>query len=256
MLRFSASLDFLFPDLPLPDAIRAARETGFDAVECHWPYDTDREDISAALAETGLPMLGLNTSKGNIAAGDFGLSALPHRRAEARDAIEEAVSFAAAISCRAVHVMAGRAAGAAARAVFTDNLAHACSHAAPHGITILIEPLSTRTAPGYHLTSTDEALSVLQEVAAPNLKIMYDLFHMEIMQARHVETIRALLPHIGHIQFATVPNRRSPDAGAPDLAALLPRIASLGYEGWFGAEYLPEIPGNFDWLQRFRAIEP
>ena len=83
-MKFSANLGFLWADRPLPNAIRAAKAQGFDAVECHWPYDTPPADTAAALHETGLAMLGLNTSRGNMSMGENGLSALPGREAGAR----------------------------------------------------------------------------------------------------------------------------------------------------------------------------
>jgi len=45
MTEFSANLGFLWSELPLPDAIRAAKRAGFHAVECHWPYDHDAEAV-------------------------------------------------------------------------------------------------------------------------------------------------------------------------------------------------------------------
>ena len=72
-MRFSANLGFLWADRPLPDAIHAAKEAGFDAVECHWPYAYDVADIKRALEDTGLAMLGLNTRRGDVGAGDNGL---------------------------------------------------------------------------------------------------------------------------------------------------------------------------------------
>ena len=87
-MRFSANLGFLWTELPLPAAIRAAAAAGFDAVECHWPYDVPAAEVRAALAETGLPMLAINTRRGDVAAGEMGLSALPGREAEARAAID------------------------------------------------------------------------------------------------------------------------------------------------------------------------
>ena len=79
MTKFSANLGFLWADRPLPDAIRAAKTAGFDAVECHWPYDVPADEVKDALAETELSMLGLNTRRGDVANGDNGLSALPDR---------------------------------------------------------------------------------------------------------------------------------------------------------------------------------
>ena len=66
MVKFSANLGFLWTDKTLPEAIKAAGEAGFDAVECHWPYEYDASQIADILAETGLPMLGLNTRKGDL----------------------------------------------------------------------------------------------------------------------------------------------------------------------------------------------
>ena len=61
MTEFSANLGFLWKELTLPDAIRAAKKAGFSAVEMHWPYDTLAAEVSAVLEETGLPLLGVNT---------------------------------------------------------------------------------------------------------------------------------------------------------------------------------------------------
>ncbi len=84
MTQFSANLGFLWSDLQLPGAIRAAAKAGFAAVECHWPYDVPPGDVRAALDETGLDMLGLNARRGDVAAGDRGLTAIPGREDEAR----------------------------------------------------------------------------------------------------------------------------------------------------------------------------
>ena len=151
MTKFSANLGFLWNTLSLPDAIRAAKAAGFDAVECHWPYQVAASEVKAALVETGLTMLGINTKRGDTAKGENGLSALVGRKQEARAAIDEALAYASQISCRKVHVMAGFASGPAAHAQFVENLAYAASEAARHDITILIEPLNHYDAPGYFL---------------------------------------------------------------------------------------------------------
>ena len=116
MTRFSANLGFLWADLPLPWAIAAAKDAGFDAVECHWPYDIPAEDTARVLREAGLPMLGLNTARGNP--GENGLAALPGREAEARAVIDQALEYAAVVGAGMVHLMAGFASGAEAQTTF------------------------------------------------------------------------------------------------------------------------------------------
>lgn len=247
-MRFSANLGFLFRDMALPDAIRAAHAQGFHAVEMHWPYDTDPAEVVAALGDTGLPLLGINTARGNLEAGDFGLSALPGREDEARAAIAQAVDWAVATGARNIHVMAGKAQGAAAFATYVDNLRHASALAAPHGIGILIEPLNPRDAPGYFLCDLPGALRAV-EATGGAVRVMFDCYHMQIVHGDLWHRVRDALPAIGHIQFAAVPDRAEPDHGEVDFAWLLPAIVDLGYDGAFGAEYKPQT-GSLAWMAR------
>lgn len=235
MPRFSANLGFLWTELALPDTIHAAKLAGFDAVECHWPYDVPSEKVCRALNDTGLDMLGINTRKGQT--GDNGLCALPDRIDEARLAIDEAIDYAAAINCKSVHVMAGISSGPYAEVTFINNLKYACARAEKHDITILIEPLNRFDAPGYFLSTTDHALSLIKSVQSPNIKLMLDLYHVERMEGDLPNKIKSLLPHVGHIQFASVPDRGPPMGGAVDFAPLFKLIDSLGYTRPLGAEY-------------------
>jgi len=255
-MKFSANLGFLWNDRPLPDAIRAAKAAGFDAVECHWPYDVPAEKVSKALTDTGFRMLGLNTRRGDVAAGDNGLSAIPGREAEARAAIDEAIDYATAIGAANIHVMAGFCAGEQAQATFTANLRYACEKVAPHGITILIEPLNKYDAPGYFLTTTDQAIGIINAVGLPNLKLMFDCYHVQLMEGDLTHRIERLLPHIGHIQFASVPDRGAPDHGEINYAHLFGVIAKLGYDAPTGAEYKPVGPTDqsLGWMQEWREI--
>ena len=160
MTRLSANLGFLWTELSLRDAIRAAAAAGFEAVECHWPYDTDPALVKAALDETGLPMLGLNTVRGD----GNGLSALVGYEAEARAAIDQAVEYAVAIGARKIHVMAGFASGEAAHRTFVSNLRYALARVADRSIALLIEPLNHHDAPGYFLQTADQAAAIIAEI--------------------------------------------------------------------------------------------
>lgn len=241
-MKFSANLGFLWSELSLPNAIRAANAAGFDAVECHWPYDTPASDTLAVLQETGLKMLGLNTRRGDVSAGDNGLAALPDRVTEARAAIDEAIAYADAIGCKAVHVMAGFSKGEMANDCFVANLSYACARAAPVGITILIEPLNKYNAPDYFLTTTSQAIGIIDAVGTQNLKLIFDCYHVQLMEGDLTHRLQSLLPNIGHIQFASVPDRGPPDRGEVNYAHIFGVIKGLGYSAPLGAEYKPKGP--------------
>ena len=238
-MKFSANLGFLWTEHSLPDAIRAAKKAGFHAVECHWPYGTPTADVKAALDETGLSMLGLNTVRGDLAAGENGLSALVGREADARAAIDQSIAYAIAINTPNIHVMAGFASGEAAHETFIENLRYASEQANEHGITILIEPLNHHDAPGYFLQTSGQAKAVIEEVGVENLKPMFDCYHLQIMEGDISRRLAVLMPIIGHIQIASVPDRAEPDSGELDYGHVFGVLEGLGYDAPIGAEYKP-----------------
>lgn len=250
-MRLSANLGFLYTDLPLPGAIAAAARDGFDAVEFHWPYDVPAAEIAAALAAAGIPGLSLNTSRGDLDAGEFGLGALPGREDDADRALDAALAHAAKAGLGAVHVMAGRTDASAAEAVFVDHLRRGAVRAEAQGLMLLIEPLNLRDVPGYFLTGTDHARRIVEAVNHPALRIMYDLYHMQIMQGDHVARMRALEPLIGHVQVAGAPDRTEPEFGELAVDRV---IAASGYSGAVGAEFRPTMPPG-DWLAAFRRTQ-
>lgn len=256
MAKFSANLGFLWNYLSLPDAIRAAKAAGFDAVECHWPYEFGTEDIKSALEETNLEMLGLNTRRGNIDLGENGLTALIGREAEAKVAIDEAIEYAVAIDAKNIHVMAGTASGSEAHSVFISNLKYACEKASSDKKTIVIEPLNHIDVPGYFLSSTDQAKAIIDEVSKQNLKLMFDCYHVQIMKEDVVSKLRALQPIIAHIQFASVPDRGAPDHGELDYERVFAAIAECGYCAPLGAEYISpnKTEETLDWMKKFASL--
>lgn len=252
MMKFSANLGFLWQELSLPEAIRAAKAAGFDAVECHWPYDTPVEQIKAALEETGFTLLGLNTVRGDVTGGENGLAALPGREKDARASIDQAIDYAVAVNTPNIHVMAGFASGNQAHRSFVANLRYATDKAAQHGITILIEPLNQYDAPDYFLQTSAQAKVIIEEVGAENLKLMFDCYHLQIMEGDISRRLAVMMPIIGHIQIASVPDRAEPDQGELDYRYLFGVLKELGYKAPLGAEYKPRgsTEAGLGWLQQ------
>lgn len=252
-MKISANLGFLFKDLTLPDAIRAAAKADFGAIELHWPYATDPAVVRAALDETALPLIALNTAPGSRERGDFGLSAVPGREEEARRTIDEAVAYAVATGAANIHVMAGRAEGEAALATFVDNLRYADGLIGSRAIGILIEPLNRGDAPGYFLHTLEDAIAVQDAAGIDRVKLMFDCYHLQIEGGDLLKRVEANLDRIGHVQIAAVPDRGEPDRGEVAYDRLLPAIVAAGYSGWIGAEYRPRTStvAGLGWLEAF-----
>lgn len=251
-MRFSANIGFLYDGVPLVERIHAAKHHGFDAVECHFPYDVDPSLVSEALEATGLPMLGLNTHPGD----SFGLLAIPGQETKAREAIDEAVRYAAAIKAGNVHVMAGKSGGGeAAETCYRENLRYACDVAGAQGLTVLIEPINQRDVPGYHLSRVEHASDIIGSLGLDNLRMMFDCYHTQIMQGDLMTRAETYLPIIGHIQIAAVPDRGEPDGGELHYANLLRAFGEMGWRAPVGAEYKPRsgsVDAGIGWLSSMR----
>ena len=256
MLRFSANLGFLWTDLALTDAIKVAASNGFDAVECHWPFDVSSKSVDKTLKGLGLPMVSLNTRPGNLKAGDFGMAAVPGREAQARSYVKEAITYAEAVDAHAVHVMAGRTDhGEAAEDCFRDNLIYASELAALHNVTILIEPINRNDVKGYHLAYVEDAVETIEATKRENIKLMFDCYHVQITQGDTVRLVRDNIEHIGHIQIAAVPDRGEPDSGVLDYREVFSVLEELNYDGFIGAEYRPRrgTAEGLGWLREVKS---
>ena len=159
---------------------------------------------------------------------------------EARRLIDEALTYAEQIDCRNIHVMAGiTEQSQAAEQTFQSNLSYAAQQAEQAGKTILIEPLNHRDVQSYHLQSVEAAARTIDAVGSDRVKIMFDFYHIQILQGDLLNRFKSYLPYIGHVQIAGVPQRAEPDRGEVNYPALLPAIYEAGYTGYVGAEYKP-----------------
>jgi len=249
MPRFAANLSMLYPEHAFLDRFAAAAADDFKAVEYLFPYAYEAKDLAGRLAEHGLQQVLFNGPPGDWERGERGMAALPGREDEFRRSIDTALSYAQALSCPRVHVMAGLAPPGVERAkllaTYQTNLAWAAKQAASAGKDVLIEPINTRDIPGFVLNRQDEAHRIVQEVGAPNLKVQMDLYHCQIVEGDVAMKIRQYLPsgRVGHMQIAGVPERHEPDVGEVNYAYLFDVIdkvsASFGWDGWVGCEYRP-----------------
>ena len=253
-LQFSANLGFLWTELPIDQAIQRAAEVGFDGVEMHWPDPTDISKIKSALTLENLPLLSLNTVPGTKQDGDFGLCALPNRRVEAKAAIDLAVDQAYALNAKFIHVMAGKASGRDAHETFVENLEYALDITRGLGVQILIEPINSYDVPEYFLKTVDQAIDIINEIGSTDLKLMFDFYHVERQQGSAITRFQAALNFVGHVQFASVPDRASPDHGDLDFDKFF-KVLGTNWSGFCGAEYRPDghTDASLKWLQNLNA---
>jgi len=245
MPKLAANLSLLFPQLPFPERFAAAAQAGFRYVEYQFPYPFgSAKEIAERARAAGVEVVLHNVPAGDAAKGDRGITCQPGRVSEFREGVERAIEYATAAGCPRLNALAGIAPAGVAREevreTLVENLRFAAARCKAAGLTLLTEPCNTRTIPGFFLNTSKDGIEAIDAAGADNLLLQYDVFHMQIVEGDLARTIERLLPRIGHIQIADVPDRNEPGTGEINFHWLLRHIDRLGYPGWIGAEYIPK----------------
>lgn len=170
-----------------------------------------------------------------------------------REQVKRAISIAADHGIRHVAVTAGRRGGlgdADAIATCVQGLEPLVAEAEALGVGILLEPLNSKIEhPDHQCDKTAWGAEVVRMINSPALRLLYDGYHMQIMEGNILQTIETYFPLIGHIHTAGVPGRHDLDEGQeinwPAIASLLHR---LEYSGYVGHEFIP-------WGEAARALK-
>lgn len=243
MPRFSANLSMLFTEVPFLDRFERAAQAGFEAVEFMFPYAHSPQEIKARLDATGLKAVLHNLPAGDWEGGDRGIACDPARVAEFRAGVARGVAYATTLGVPQLNCLAGKAPAGAddalLRRTFVDNLRFAAAALHQAGLRLLVEPINRYDIPGFYLQRTAQALSVLDEVGAPNAFVQYDIYHAQRTEGELAATLAQHLARIGHIQIADNPGRHEPGSGEINYRFLFQHLDRIGYQGWVGAEYRP-----------------
>jgi len=112
-------------------------------------------------------------------------------------------------------------------------------------IILMLEPLNTLVDhPGYFLDSPQEAAQIVREVNSPSVKLLFDCYHMQIMNGNLISTIERNIDIIKHFHAAGVPGRHELFIGELNYPNIVKRIDEIGYKEYFGLEYFPTMPSE------------
>jgi hydroxypyruvate isomerase len=256
MPRFAANLSMLFTEVAFLDRFERAAKAGFKAVEFLFPYDHPAAEIKARLDANGLQLVLHNLPAGNWNGGERGIGCLPDRTSEFRSGVARAVEYATALGVPQLNCLAGKVPPSVGADVihhtFVENLRFAAAELKRAGLKLLIEPINVFDIPGFYLNRTEQALAILDEVAADNAFVQYDIYHAQRMEGELAATLARCLPRIGHVQLADNPGRNEPGTGEINYAFLFGHLDRIGYRGWIGCEYKPAAATEtgLAWRQR------
>lgn len=255
MPKFAANLSMMFNELPFLDRFQAAADAGFRAVEFMFPYEHKPEQIAAKAAAAKVEIVLFNLPAGNWEAGERGITCLPGREEAYRTSVDRALEYQAVLGNRKLHSMAGIVPAGVdpiqCRVRLASNLRYAAEKLAERNVTLVLEAINARDMPGFVVSTQRDALTFLDLVEAENLKLMMDLYHMQVSEGDLATCLRRYADRCGHIQIAGCPERHEPDTGEIRYEYLFKVIDEIGYADWVGCEYRPagKTVDGLGWLR-------
>ncbi|MDR3374088.1 MAG: TIM barrel protein, partial [Ancalomicrobiaceae bacterium] len=183
MPHFAANLTMMFNEVPFLDRFARAAAAGFTAVEFLFPYEYPVEVIAERLARHTLAQALFNLPPGNWAAGERGLACRPDRRAEVLAGVERALPYAKASGVHRLHLMSGIGdrRDATQLVAYRDAVKAVAERLGEVGLDLVLEPINGRDMPGYFLNDFGFAADLIADLALPNLKLQFDIYHRQIM---------------------------------------------------------------------------
>lgn len=243
----SACIEPMYGELPFLERFQAAKEDGFEFVE-FWSWtDKDLDAVKAAADSAGIGIAGFN--------GDAGLSLVdPSQKEDYLAFLRRSVEAAKKVGARSVTIHSNGL-GEGGRVVDPyDSLSHTvklcamfdtlrtCAEIAGNaGIDMNLEPLNITTDHvGNFLTTTRMAAELTRLIGSPRLRVLYDVYHMQLNEGSLCDNILAYGDQFGHVHVADAPGRHEPGTGEINYPKIFSCLERAGYRGLIGYELIPE----------------
>ncbi len=256
-MKFCANVSILFKEVPLLERFGRARETGFPGVEFWGPWGEDLGEVEAAIKDAGLEVALFNFDAGDMPGGDRGLLSDPERVARFRENVPVALELAGRRGCGKLNALMGHRLDGMGReeqfGLARESIGWAADLAAERCAEIMIEAVNTFENGPYLLYTTKDAAEFVRSVGRENVKLQYDVYHMQRMEGNLVANLREHIDAIGHVQVADSPGRGEPGTGEIRYPFVLGVLQELGYDAYVGLEYNPTTPTteeSLSWLPK------
>jgi len=234
-MKFSLCIETVFEKLPIYDRIQPAKDCGADAIELWDPSNYDTNKIAKLASQASLPI----AVCGVFQSWTYRMN-LPYE--EVRKSIEKTIPFGKDLGCMTFIGLSGEQECKvdSQKSVLIENLKRLADYCGKEGVSVVLEALnSLYDHKGYYLDSSYVGFEIVKAVNSPNIKLLYDCYHMQIMEGNMVNNIKNNIDFIGHFHSAGVPGRHELHHGETNYPFVIKTAEDAGYDKYFGFEYWP-----------------
>jgi hydroxypyruvate isomerase len=255
-MKFSCCIEMIYAGLPFEERIGKTARAGFDYFE-FWNWDNkDIEGIKKAISKYGIHPA---TFQGSL----NGVMVDKNDKAVYMEDVKRSLKVAKELGAKTLFCMSDIMqedrsvkphprfiSGEEAAQSSVDVLKALAPLAEDAGITLICEPLNTLVDhAGYSLYSTKAGVEIIKEVNSPSVKLLYDAYHMQVMEGNIIDTIRGNVQYFGHFHIADVPGRHQPGTGEMNYINIVHALKESGYKEAVGFEFSP-LNGDDDSIAR------
>lgn len=236
-VKMSVCIDMILTEIPFLQRMETVKRLGYPAFE-FWEWKN--KDVDAILRKKTELGLEIGTMMGT---GWKHMNSEDSRKTFVSD-IQASLAAAKRLGVKTLIVTTGFEDKKLSRAEQHTNYVAALKAAAPLAeqaqVTLVLEPLNTKVDhAGYYLQTAREGFEILDEVASPSVKMLFDIYHHQIMEGNVIEDITKNISKIAHFHVADVPGRHEPGTGEINYANVFRAISASGYQGFVGLEFKP-----------------
>lgn len=239
-MKYSICIEPLFGNIPFEDRVKIISEIGYEAVEL---WDSSDKDLDKFVEEC---------KKYNIEVAACGLNDIWGNRrlnAPTRDfmaVLEETIPNLKKMGCSSTIALTGEIDKNKTieeqKKKIIETLKEAAKIAESENIVIVVEALNSYVDhKDYFLDSSKTGFEIIKEVGSDSIKLLYDVYHMQIMEGNIISNITDNIDLIGHFHSAGVPGRHELYSGELNYKNIITSINDAGYDKYFGIEYWPSI---------------
>lgn len=234
-MRLCVPVPCFFGKMDFADAIKEIGALGFDAAETYNWKNFDLDRVRAACEKSGVELLSMCTT-------EFRMTDPVYREAWLAG-LKESCEAANKVGATKLITQVGQDTGAPRKLqhqAIVETLKQATPILEEHKVTVMIEPLNTYVNhPGYYLWSSIEGFDIVREVNNPYVKVVYDIYHQQVMEGNIIPNVTKNLDCIAHLHSAGHPGRNELQFGETDYKVVFAAIDKAGYNGCCGLEYRP-----------------
>jgi hydroxypyruvate isomerase len=256
-LRYACELNWLEKEMTIPQRLDLFKAHGFTAVEYNGLLKHPISEVADLRRELDTRGMEMGIFVANPGGWNRAGVVDPQQHPAFLEEIQKTIEYHKIIGNKSVTTLTGMALPGVSRSTQRRNCVEGFKRAAGilagTELALVVEPLNHIDHPGFFMTRADELAEVIAEVGSPNVRMLYDFYHLQVTQGNIIRDFQQYYDLVGYVQTGDVPGRKEPGTGETNYRNVFKAVFEKGYRGIVGMEHGWSVPGMEGFLRCAKA---